>query len=80
MKTLSQQHLAAVILIVLSVALWFYDDWMSWTGQGEETRLSMLVLWVTLHAPVTFVIFVFWAGIVVGHLFLPPLPMTADKS
>lgn len=78
MNTFPARHVSAVILLLLSVALWFYDDWMSWSG--DKARVTELFLMLTTHAPVTTILFVFWAGIVVGHLFLPQTPLATEKS
>ncbi len=71
------RNFTPVLLLVVSVALWFYDDWMAWTGNG--VRISGLCRLITAHAPVTSLLFVFWAGIVVGHLFLPQVALQSEE-
>ncbi len=78
MNTFTVQHLTALVLLLFSVGLWFYDDWRAWAG--DDARISRLFLLMTTHAPVTSVLFIFWAGIVVGHLFLPQFPSKTEKS
>ena len=72
MKTYLPSHVTVVALLVFSLSLWFYDDWMSWSGEGGG--VSKLFWWVTERSRVTSILLVFWAGILIGHLFLPGNP------
>ncbi len=74
MHTCTCLILTAVILFVFSVALCSYDYWMSWAD--IDATISKLFLWIAAHAPVTSIVFSFWVGILVGHLFMPQIPLT----
>ena len=47
---------------------------MSWAD--NDATISKLFLWIATHAPVTSMVFSFWAGILTGHLFLPQIPLS----
>ncbi len=66
--------LTAIILFIFSIALCAFDYWMSWTD--NDATISKLILWVATDAPVTSMVFSFWAGILTGHLFMPQIPLT----
>ena len=74
MNTFTLRLLTAVILLVFSAALCSYDYWMSWAD--NDAAISKLLLWIATHAPVTSIVFSFLVGILVGHLFLPQIPLT----
>jgi hypothetical protein len=74
MNTFTSRLLTAVILFVFSVALCSYDSWMSWVD--NDATIYKLLLWIASHAPVTSMVFSFWVGILVGHLFMPQIPLT----
>jgi len=74
MNTFTLRLLTAVILFVFSVALCSYDSWMSWVD--NDATIYKLLLWIASHAPVTSMVFSFWVGILVGHLFMPQIPLT----
>ncbi len=78
MKTYLPSHVTVVALLAFSLSLWFYDDWMSWSGEGGG--VSKLFWWVTERSRVTSILLVFWAGIIVGHLLLPQDPLPTKKS
>ena len=78
MNTFTLRLVTAIVLFVFSVALCVFDYWMSWTD--NDATISKLLLWITTHAPVTCLVFSFWVGILVGHLFLPQIPLTPDPE
>jgi hypothetical protein len=73
MNTFTLRLLTAVILFVFSVGLCSYDYWMSWVD--NDATISKLTLWIASHAPITSLVVSFWAGTLVGHLFLPQIPL-----
>jgi hypothetical protein len=74
MNTFTLGLLTAIILFIFSAALWAFDYWMSWAD--NDATISKLMLWVATHAPVTSMVFSFWAGILSGHLFIPQIPLS----
>ncbi|MGO8897093.1 MAG: hypothetical protein ACLQU5_01900 [Isosphaeraceae bacterium] len=74
MNTFTLRLLTAIILFVFSVALCAFDYWMSWTD--NDATISKLMLWAATNAPVTSMVFSFWAGILTGHLFMPQIPLS----
>ena len=76
MNTVTLRLLTAVILIDLSVALCSHDYRMSWVD--NDATISKLLLWIDALAPVTSVVFSFRVGILVSHLFMPPIPLTEE--
>jgi len=78
MKTFTLRLLTAIILFVFSVALCAFDYWMSWAD--NDATISKLMLWVATHAPVTSMVFGFWAGILTGNLFMPPIPLSESAK
>ncbi len=77
MNTFTLRLLTAIILFTVSVGLCSFDYWMSWLD--NDATISKLLLWVNAHAPITSMVFSFWVGILVGHLFLPQIPL-AEKA
>ncbi len=73
MSTFTLRLVTAVVLFVFSITLCAYDYWMSWAN--NDATISKLLLWIGAHAPVTSMVFCFWAGILVGHLFLPQISL-----
>jgi hypothetical protein len=66
--------LTDVILFVFSVALCYYDYWTS--RADNDATIFKLFLWIAAHALLTSIVFSFWVGILVGHLFMPQIPLT----
>ena len=78
MNTYTLRLLTAVVLFVFSLALCVFDYWMSWTC--NDATISKLLLWTATYAPITSMVFSFWVGILVGHLFLPQIPLSKDET
>ena len=50
---------------------------MSWFD--NDATISKIFLWINMHAPITSMVFSFWAGILIGHLFMPQIPIPKIK-
>jgi len=73
MNTFTLRLVTAIVLFVFSVGLCGFDYWLSW--RDNNATVSKLFLWINSHAPVTSMVVSFWAGILIGHLFLPQIPL-----
>jgi hypothetical protein len=69
MSTPQAQALTAALLVVLSILVIAYDVLII-RAAGPEASISR-VLGRLLELPSAFLVFVFWLGVLVGHVWIP---------
>ena len=69
MTTHQAQWLTLFFLITVSAVVIAYDVWII-RGYGPDASISR-VLSRLLELPSAFVVFVFWLGVLVGHVWIP---------